>query len=69
MNILEYCAPHQFCKDNKIKEDEIGGACSTNGYQENPYIILVGKHEVNRTTCRHTHGWNDSIEAGHKGRL
>jgi hypothetical protein len=30
---------------NKIKEDEIGGACSRHGEMRNAYQILVGKPE------------------------
>jgi hypothetical protein len=32
-------------KPEKVKEDEVGGACSPNGGKRNAYRLLVGKPE------------------------
>jgi hypothetical protein len=37
-----------YLRNNQVKNDEIGRACSTKGEKENAYKILVGKPEGNR---------------------
>jgi hypothetical protein len=37
---------------DQVKEDEMGGACSTNGANRNAYRILVGKPEGKRPLGR-----------------
>jgi hypothetical protein len=47
---------------NQVTEDEMGGACNTNGENRNAYRILVGKPEgtkpLGRLRCR----WVDNIK-------
>jgi hypothetical protein len=45
------CTLHQVNHD-KVKEDEIGRACSTMGAKRNTYRILVGKPERKRPLGR-----------------
>jgi hypothetical protein len=42
-----------------IKEDDMGGACSTHGRDK--YKILVGKPKVKRSHERPRHRWEDNI--------
>jgi hypothetical protein len=41
---------------HKIKEDEMGGTCSTYGQE-----VPVGKPEGRRPLGRHSHVWEDNI--------
>jgi hypothetical protein len=51
------------CNSNyKVKEDEMGGACSTNGENRNAYRSLVGKPEGKRPVGRSRHRWEDIIK-------
>jgi hypothetical protein len=43
-----------------VKEDETGGACSTNDMR-NIYRILVGKFEGKKPPGRLMHRWEDNI--------
>jgi hypothetical protein len=43
-----------------VKEDEMGGACSTNG-EKNAYRILVRKPEGKRPLGRRRRRWEDNI--------
>jgi hypothetical protein len=45
-----------------VKEDEMGGECSTNGEKRNAYRILVGKPEGNRPLGRPRRRWKDNIK-------
>jgi hypothetical protein len=45
----------------QVKEDNIGGACSTNGAKRNAYRILVRKPEGKRPLGRFRRGWDDNI--------
>jgi hypothetical protein len=38
--------------NNQVKEDEMGGSCSTNGEKRNKYRLLVGKPEGKRQLGR-----------------
>jgi hypothetical protein len=55
------------CTLLQVKEDEMGGACSTNGEKRNVYRILVGKPEGNRPLGRPRRRWVDNIEIGWDG--
>jgi hypothetical protein len=46
----------------KIKEDEIGRACSKNGEKRNAYRILVGKPEGKRPLGKPGLRWVDNIK-------
>jgi hypothetical protein len=45
----------------KVKEDEMGRPCSTNGEKRNAYRLLVGKPEGKRQLGRPGRGWVDNI--------
>jgi hypothetical protein len=45
-----------------VKEDEVGGACSTNGEKRNAYRLLVGKPEGRRPLGRPRRRWVDNIK-------
>jgi hypothetical protein len=44
-----------------VEEDEMGGACSTNGEKRNAYRLLVGKPEGRRPLGRPRRMWVDNI--------
>jgi hypothetical protein len=46
---------------NHVEEDEIGGACGTNGEKRNAYTLLVGKPEGKRPLGRPRRRWVDNI--------
>jgi hypothetical protein len=46
----------------QVKEDEMGGACITNGANRNVYRILVGKPEGKRPLGRPRRRWKDNIK-------
>jgi hypothetical protein len=46
---------------NEGEEDEMGGACSTNGEKRNAYRLLVGKPEGRRLLGRPRRRWLDNI--------
>jgi len=50
----------RYYSDNQIKEDEIGGACSTRGKDEKVCSILVGKPEGKRPLGRPRCRWKDN---------
>jgi hypothetical protein len=50
-----------------VKEDEMVGACSTNGEKRNVYNILVGKPEGKRPLGRPRRSLEDNIKMGFKG--
>jgi hypothetical protein len=45
----------------QVVEDEMGGACSTNGGRRNTYRLLVGKPEGRRPLRRPRRRWVDNI--------
>jgi hypothetical protein len=45
-----------------IREDEIGGACSTHGGKRNAYRISVGKSEGKRPLGRPKYRWGNNIK-------
>jgi hypothetical protein len=45
-----------------IEDDEIGGACSTNGENRDTYRLLVGKPEGKRPLGRARGRWVDNIK-------
>jgi hypothetical protein len=47
--------------NDKVKEDEMGRACSTNREKSNPYRILVGKPEGKISLGRSRRRWEDNI--------
>jgi hypothetical protein len=49
-------------KSNEVKENEVGGACSTNGGERNAYRLLVGKPEGRRPLGRPRRRWLNIIE-------
>jgi hypothetical protein len=46
----------------QVKEDEMGGTCSTNGEKMNSYWILVGKPEEKKPIGRPRRRWEDNIK-------
>jgi hypothetical protein len=46
----------------KVKDDEMGRACSTNGENRNAYRILVEKPEGKRPLGRPRRRWVDNIK-------
>jgi hypothetical protein len=57
--------PHNLFSYNyndKVKEDEMGGECSTNGAKMNSYRILVRKPEGKRLPGRARRRWMDNIK-------
>jgi hypothetical protein len=46
----------------RVKEDEMGRACSMNGEKMNAYRILVGKPEGKRPLGRPRRGWADNVK-------
>jgi hypothetical protein len=49
-------------KQDQVKEDEMGRACSTNGEKRNAYRILVGKPEGKRPLGRPNRTLVDNIK-------
>jgi hypothetical protein len=47
---------------DKVKEDELGGACSTHGENRNVYRTLVGKPEGKRSLGGPRRRWEDNIK-------
>jgi hypothetical protein len=47
---------------DQVEEDEMGGACSTNGEKRNAYRLLVGKRDEKRPQGRLRHRWLDNVE-------
>jgi hypothetical protein len=47
--------------DDHIKGKEMGGACGMYG-EEEKCIVLVGKHEGQKTLGRHGHRWKHNIK-------
>ena len=56
------CTPHPYCSGDKIKKNEMGGACSTYAERRSVYRVLVGKSEGKRPLWRPRHIWEDNIE-------
>jgi hypothetical protein len=48
--------------NDKVKEDEMGIACSIDGEEMNAYTVLVGNPEGNRPLGRPRHGWENNIK-------
>jgi hypothetical protein len=55
-------ASHRIFSSNQIKEDELGGACSTYGENRNICTALLGKPERKRPLERTTSRWEDNIK-------
>jgi hypothetical protein len=51
-------------KSYKVEQDEMGGACSTNGEKRNVYRLLVGKPGGKRPLGRPRRRWIDNIKMG-----
>jgi hypothetical protein len=49
-----------------MREDEMGGKCSTHGRDEKWYKILVGKPEGKRPLRIHKRRWEDNIRMDHR---
>jgi hypothetical protein len=49
-------------QNHKVKEDEIRGACSTDGEKRNSYRLLVGKPEGTRPLGKSWCTWAGNIE-------
>jgi hypothetical protein len=45
-----------------VEENEVGGAYSTNGEEENKYGLLVGKPEEKNSLEGPRHKWQDEIK-------
>jgi hypothetical protein len=52
----------KYNSNDKVKEDEMGRACSTNGEKRDAYMILVGKPEGKRPLKRPRRRWVDNIK-------
>jgi hypothetical protein len=50
------------CSLYRVKEDEMGSACSTNGEKRNAYRILMGNPEGKRPLGRPRRRWVDNIK-------
>jgi hypothetical protein len=48
--------------EKKVKDDEMGRACSTNGAKRNAYRTFVGKQEGKRPLGRPRRRWVDNIK-------
>jgi len=59
---LIICILTQFCSGDKIKKNEMGGACSVYGERRGVYRVSVGKPEGRRTLGRPRHRWEDNIK-------
>jgi hypothetical protein len=55
------CIVRQYNSNDQIEEDEMGGACVTNGEKRNAYRLLVGKPEGKRPLGRPRRRWVDNI--------
>jgi len=47
---------------DKIKKNEMGGACGVNGDEKGVYRVLVGKPEEKRPLGRPRRRWEDNIK-------
>ena len=52
----------KYCASNKIKKNEMGGACGTYGEGRGVYRVLVGKPEGKRPLGRPRRRWEDNIK-------
>jgi hypothetical protein len=52
----------KYNQNDNVKEDEMGGACSTNGVKKNVYRLLVGKPTGKRPLGRPRCRWVDNIK-------
>jgi hypothetical protein len=52
----------QYCSGDKIKKNEMGGACSAYGERGGFYRFLVGKPEEKRPLGRPRRKWEDNIK-------
>jgi hypothetical protein len=50
------------CSGNKIKKNEMGGVCSTDGKERGVYRVLVGKPEGKRPLGKPRRRWEDNIK-------
>jgi hypothetical protein len=48
--------------NDQVKEDETGGACSTNGVKRNAYRLFVEKPEGKRPLRRPRRRWVDTVK-------
>jgi hypothetical protein len=55
------CTLHQILLYDRIKENDLSGACSTHG-EINVYNILVGKSDWKRPLGRPRCRWEDNIK-------
>ena len=55
-----YCSPNSV--SDKIKKNEMGGACGANGEGRGVYRVLVGKPEGKRPVGRPRGRWDDNIK-------
>ena len=51
----------QYCSGDKIKKNEIGGACSAYGERKGVYRVLVGKPERKKPLGRPRRRWECNI--------
>jgi len=47
---------------DKIKQNEVGGACCLCGEKKNVYRVFMGKSEGKRLLGKHAHRWEDNIK-------
>jgi hypothetical protein len=60
--IYLYENAHKPSDNDKVKEDEVGRACSMNLEKRNAYRILVGKPEGKRTLGNLRRRWVDNMK-------
>jgi hypothetical protein len=67
------CTLRQYNKNDRVKEDEMGRACSTNGAKRNAYRILVGTPDNIKMDLRGIVwdgvDWIDMVHDGNQWRL
>ena len=47
---------------DKIKQNEVAGACGLCGEKRNVYRVFMGKSEGKRLLGKYTHRWTDNIK-------
>jgi hypothetical protein len=52
----------QYCSDNKIEKNEMGGVCSAYRKRRGAYWIFVGKPEGKRPLRRTRRKWEDNVK-------
>ena len=62
MKSLMICTADQYCSGDKIKHNEMGGACSMYGGEMGLHRIMVEKPEGRKPLGRPRRRWEDNIK-------